>query len=122
MSRVPSIPLDIVSGAASSQLIAGRVIVTGIMVRETSGAASATMRLHDGGVGGLSIIPITLAANESIRDWWQPGGIVYERAIFYELVTGTIEGIVTCIPEDLVGPQTFAAIVQGYQEGAEYVG
>lgn len=69
--------------------------LAGYALRETSGAAGATVRLHDGGdANGDLLVPITLAANESLRDWFMPMGISFGEAGLFIEISGAIEGTV----------------------------
>lgn len=118
---VPAQPENIPT--ASAQIVNGRVLVMGYAVAETTGSATAALRLRDGTTSaGTRILPIHLAINESVRDWFGPNGIVYEQGIFVEVVSGAIEGSIYCIPETLLGPDGFRKLIRGLTEGAEYVG
>jgi len=70
---------------------AGRLL--GYAVRETSGSAAALIRLHDGpDTGGDVIMSISLAAGESARDWFGPGGIGVSYGLAVEVVAGAVIG------------------------------
>ena len=116
---VPAQPENVPTASAS--LISGRVLVFGYAVAETTGSATAALRLRDGTASsGTRILPIHLAANESVRDWFGPNGIVYQQGIYVEVVSGAIEGSIWIIPESLVGPNVFGKLVSGRFEGVEY--
>lgn len=68
----------------------------GWSVAESTGLATAKFRLRDGtGVSGKLIAPLTLAANESARDWFAEQALVINSgALFLEMVSGSIEGTV----------------------------
>lgn len=86
--------------AASRLLIRGRCLLKGWAVRETAGVTNARLALRDGTTAsGRRIVPISLLANESTRDWLSEEGIAFEQGVFFELVAGTIEGSVWVIPE-----------------------
>ena len=79
----------------TSQLLStspGRL--AGWSIRETSGTASAVVRLRDGvdASGGL-LATISLAAAESARDWFMPTGIGFANGLYIEIVTGAVEGV-----------------------------
>lgn len=77
-----------VSGFVTSG--AGRIAGTGF--RETTGAAGATVKLHDGhDASAPAFLEIVLGPSESARDWFLPGGIVYRQALFIS-VAGSISG------------------------------
>lgn len=80
----------------ASKVVYGRHCwLHGFAVRETTGAGAATFRLHDGNdATGPNVIPVTLAAGESSRDWFGDGGISLEGGCFLEVISGTVEGTV----------------------------
>lgn len=69
----------------------GRLI--GYAVRETTGTASAQVRFRSGTtVAGTPLgSGVTLAANESVREWFAPNGINVPTAVFLERVSGSTE-------------------------------
>jgi hypothetical protein len=69
----------------------GRLL--GFALRETAGAA-AVVRLRDVDGAGAILTTISLAPGESVRDWFGPGGLAVATRIYYEKVSGTIEGAV----------------------------
>lgn len=80
------------SGADQAVLTAAG-IYRGFALRETSGGASATVRLHDGtSAAGTLIDSIQLAAGESRSEWLDGGGLWVERGIFLDVVSGAVEG------------------------------
>lgn len=71
---------------------AGRLVGWGL--RETAGA-TVTGYLRDGcDASGDIIVPFSLAANESTRDVYIPGGLSFGRGLYVHIVTGSIEGSV----------------------------
>jgi hypothetical protein len=65
----------------------------GYAVRETSGTGAALVKFHDGSdVGGDVAISLTLAAGESARDWFGPGGISIAYGLTVEIVSGQVTG------------------------------
>ncbi len=69
--------------------------VMGYALRETSGVAPAVLVLRDGSdANGDTLIPITLAAGESVRDWFGPAGVNVSAGVFADLVSGAIDGTV----------------------------
>ena len=70
---------------------AGRLM--GWLVAETTGTATAKIRLHDGADANADLVgTITLAAGESARDFLGPQGIGLTYGLFVELVSGAVEG------------------------------
>ena len=117
---VPATPFDI--PAASAQLAAGRMLVMGVIIGESSGVATAKVRIRDGvTVAGTRVLPFTLAANESVRDWFGDYGIVYEQGLFVEVVAGAVEGSIAVVLESRIGPGAFARLVHSLVEGVEHV-
>lgn len=83
-------------GAEAKPLTGAAQLVTvsacrllGFAIRETVGIA-ASLLVYDGD-GGELVAPIALAAGESAREWWGPGGVGLTRGA-YVTVTGSIEG------------------------------
>lgn len=84
---------------AASTLItgSGAKLIRGFSIAETSGTASAYVRIRDGkNASGNLIITISLSANQSVRELYDPGTleIVPSAAIYLEVVSGTVEGSV----------------------------
>lgn len=116
----PATPLDVVSGAGSAKLVTGRALLTGLALRETTGTAGAVARLHDGeSASRRSIIPVSLAANESVREVVGLSGALYVTGVFIEVVSGSVEGSVFAVLEIVVGPNAWAAIERGLLEQGE---
>jgi hypothetical protein len=72
----------------------GRLL--GFSVRETTGSAGAQVRFRSGTtVSGSPLgAGVTLAANESVREWFAPHGILVPTAVFVERVSGSTEVVV----------------------------
>lgn len=85
---------QIVNGA-SCKLSSAAGRVAGYAIRETTGSGTALIRIRDGfDATGDLLLPISLAASESARDWFMPGGISYTAGLYIEVVSGSIEGVV----------------------------
>ena len=69
--------------------------LAGYSIRETSGTASAVVRIRDGfdNTGDI-LLTISLTAAESTRDWFMPGGIAFTIGCYLEVVSGAVEGAV----------------------------
>lgn len=65
--------------------------ILGFALLESSGGAGAIVRLRDGDAGDL-IVPVSLAAGESAREWWGPGGVSTTAGIYLEVVSGAVVG------------------------------
>lgn len=76
---------------------AGRL--AGLTLFETSDTGRAVVKIRDGfdATGDLLAV-ISLAAGESVRDWFMPHGIAFVTGVYVEIVTGTIEGAVHLAP------------------------
>lgn len=68
-------------------------IYFGFTLRETAGA-TAVCRIRTGGASGKILDTISLAANESTADDYLPQGLMAEDGIYFEKVSGTVEGSV----------------------------
>jgi hypothetical protein len=67
----------------------------GFSIRETAGA-TAIIRIYDNAsaASGTLLDTIRLAANESAREWYGPGGIDALNGIYVDIVSGAAEGSV----------------------------
>lgn len=82
---------------ASRVINAGDIaVLMGYALAETTGAASAAIRLRDGNLAAGEVIArVDLLANESVRDFWTPHGVrVATGHLFLEVVSGSVEGVV----------------------------
>lgn len=72
-----------------------RAFYGGFSVRETSGAASALVRIYDNPStsSGAVLDEIALAAGESAREWYG-GGFVAVSGIYVDIVSGAVAGSV----------------------------
>jgi hypothetical protein len=88
-----------VSGTtATTRPITSRGILRGYGFRETAGGA-ATVLIHAGSdASGHVIVPVTLSAGESVRDWFSDEGIAILGGVFLE-ITGSVDGSVYIAPE-----------------------
>jgi hypothetical protein len=72
--------------------IAGKCILFGWSVRETSGAAQATVQILNGyDLTGLEVLATQLNPSGVARDWFGPQGIKTDVGIF-PVITGTVKG------------------------------
>lgn len=99
--RASAVGIDITAASktqlpsASGGVIEGPYKFHGMSVRETSGTTPAVFRLKDGTTnsGGL-FDTVSLAAGESLREWYAPIGKNVTTGIYYELVSGAVEGVI----------------------------
>lgn len=81
-----------IAASASMRLAMSPGQLAGFAFRETSGAAPATIVLRDGAdASGDVMVPITLAAGGTAREWLLPHGIAFARGLFAD-VTGAVDG------------------------------
>lgn len=92
-----SSPASSIALTGANQVIrADASVFSGFAVRETGGAAGATVRIwdHASAATGTLLEVIRLAPNESAREHYGDGGIWATKGIFVELVAGAVEGAV----------------------------
>lgn len=77
----------------------GAAILHGWAVKETTNAAPASFNLCDG-TGGPVIVPITLATNESTRDWLDGAGIIVRTGLYVDVLSGSVSGTLWFRPVD----------------------
>ena len=84
--------------SASKQLVNTAGCLSVHATRETTGTTAAVYRLWDGsGANGTLILPVSLAASESTRDDFRDHHLTFEVGLYFELVSGTIEGSVSVL-------------------------
>jgi hypothetical protein len=90
------IPGDLIGGVES--VLQSLNVLMGWTIAESTGTASAKIRLWDGlgGEGtGSYLGTITLGENESNREWFgKDGPELKGKGIYVEVVSGKIEGVV----------------------------
>lgn len=65
---------------------------------ETTGLARAHVELTDGKNGAL-IVPITLSAGQSTRDWLDGRGIYVVSSLFIHVLSGSVRGSLWATPD-----------------------
>lgn len=79
----------------SGQVVAGRAIYRGFSISETSGNATARVRIYDGtSATGTILEELSLTANQSAREYYADVRLVAGTGIYLQLVSGTISGSV----------------------------
>ena len=77
----------------TAQFFTGPARLMGWAFKETTGAATATFDLYDGSDATAGIVlPATLLANESFRDWLGPNGLLITRGAFLNVLAGSVRG------------------------------
>lgn len=113
-----ALTLQIPTGTTDLSLIGGKGVLVGWAVKETTGAAVASFDLLDGQVAGgpKLLLPVTLAANESTRDWplvWIP----FENGVFLDMNAGSIRGVVFVIPQNIINVEGQRFVVSQTEPG-----
>lgn len=70
--------------------------ILGWAICETTGTASAAVRLIDGNASNGEVFArINLVQGESVRDWYIPKGIrCFTGRLFLQVLSGSVEGVV----------------------------
>ena len=86
--------------SASKQLVNTSGCLTVHATRETTGTTAAVYRFWDGSKAqGTLILPVALSPGESTRDDFRDHHITFRVGLYYELVSGTLEGSVSVLVE-----------------------
>ena len=82
--------------AASGSLYNGSGCVLVHSTRETSGSAAAVYRLWDSAdASGQLLLTVSLSAAESTRDIFLRHILPFNTGLYFELVSGALEGVVS---------------------------
>lgn len=87
-----AVPIGLSAGGTVQPSVSNGALV-GYALRETSGAATATVELRQHNAAGDLLIPIKLAAGATTIMWLAPGGVSYSDGLFV-VVTGAVDGSV----------------------------
>lgn len=80
---------DFVEGAYSN----ARVALMGWSIKNLSAAATAELDIYNSGAAqGEIVFPVTLAANESSREWFGPNGVLFDSGLSINVAAGNIDG------------------------------
>jgi len=86
--------------AASGQIFNEGGCVVFHSTRETSGSAAAVYRLWDGtNNAGNLLLTVSLDASESTRDNVMKHMVPFNTGLYYELVSGAVEGEVSALTD-----------------------
>lgn len=89
------IPMTRTLPSASGQLLNTGGCLTVHSTRETTGSNTAVYRLWDGSNNaGQLLLTVSLGQSESTRDDFRDHHLVFKTGLYYELVSGTVEGAV----------------------------
>lgn len=93
-----AIPFGTLGGSGQKFTLSGKMLFLGFAVKETTGSATAEVDLYDGqGSGGILIAPVTLAANESAREFWPRPAITADNGVAVVWVSGSVSGSIFVI-------------------------
>lgn len=77
----------------SFRVVASAGTLAGWSLHETTGAAGAVVRLHDGvDTSGDVVAAVSLAAGADSTRWLLPHGVGFAGGLFCEVVSGAVEG------------------------------
>lgn len=100
-SPVTALPFGPTGGTL--QVTANQGILMGFAAIETTGAASATFDIIDGGdANGPSLLPVSLQPGQSTRDTFSSWGVWIQRGLTVKVSAGSVRGILYVI---LAGPE-----------------
>lgn len=90
---VKAIPFGTLATGNRVFAVSGRLRFYGFAVKETTGATTAEVDFYDGqGSNGILIAGVTLAANESAREWWNRPGVTATNGVAVVWVSGSVSG------------------------------
>jgi len=93
--------LQVTATTQSGMLVTGACRVLFHAFKESTGSAPAAYNLTDGNATGAKVIlPITLGANESTRDWLGNKGLEVQDGVYFQLVSGSVIGNIQVVMED----------------------
>lgn len=110
----PTRAIDVAGPAVSGSIITGRGLWKGLQLRETAGAAAA-VRLWDNGsaASGSKLWATNVLANNNATALVPDRGVIFERGIFLEVVSGTVEGVVLVVELDPERYDTIGQVFDG---------
>lgn len=87
------VPVGLSAGGTTRPATSDGSLV-GFALRETTGAAAAVVELRESDAAGPLLVPITLTAGASVREWFAPGGVNFSNGLFVVVVSGSVDGSV----------------------------
>lgn len=89
------------SGAPSGIAVFGSGRLIAFDLYETTGAAGALVIFYDGDTNSGQIMsPVTLAANESVRESFNHPFKPFEQNLYVNIVNGSVKGVCWVLPDD----------------------
>lgn len=94
----PARPLYVSQDFIEGNYSRARLAVVGWSIKNLSTSATAELDMYDAGsASGEIIFPITLAANESSREWFGPDGVLFESGLSLNVAIGAVDGAIFVI-------------------------
>lgn len=96
-------PISVGATTTTAQWFTGPARLMGWALRESTGAATAACDIYDGNDATAQVaIPFTFLANESVRDWLGPNGVLITRGAFLNVLAGSVRGalFVELLPDE----------------------
>lgn len=90
MMNAPAQVFPVAATSASTTVYVGAAILHGWALRETSDTARAELELRDG-ANGPPIVPVTLVAGQSTRDWLSGEGIYVRTGLYVAMLSGIVQ-------------------------------
>ena len=111
-------PLTLNIPSKSEQILNTGGCLTVHSTRETTGTTSAVYRLWDGtSAAGTLLLTVSLIAAESTRDDFREHHLTFRTGLYYELVSGSLEGQVSVLVEHQCDELWHALIDQLLHQG-----
>lgn len=87
---------SLVLPSSSGQLINFAGAITYWSVRDTTSSSGSVLKLYDGtGTDGILVLDVSTTHGQSTSEYIHRGHLRFRSGLYYELVSGTIEGAVT---------------------------
>lgn len=90
MRFAPAQLFPVSATTTSTSVYVGAAILHGWAYRETTDTTRAELELRDGASGPV-VVPITLLAGESTRDWLGDVGIYVRTGLYVAVLSGTVQ-------------------------------
>lgn len=94
LATVPALAFPLASLPASGQVVGGDVLLLGLAIRETSGAAPGAVDLFDGSqANGWNVGSYGMTGGNAQHEWFGPQGVMLRTGLFV-VITGAVAGAV----------------------------
>lgn len=95
----PAQVLPVADTSASTTVWVGAGILHGWAFYNASAASRAVITLNDG-IGGPTIVPVSLTAGQSTRDWLSGTGVQIVTGLYLTVVSGAVSVSLWFRPDD----------------------